>query len=173
MSRIHPTFNTGEYQESSIIEKQSVPTLQIVYTIGYEGLSFQTFLSTLQDHDIEHVIDIRRNPISRKSGFSKKGLQQSLYAANIQYTHLIDLGTPNDVRKELKETLDYENFFKKMDTYLSSQTIALQEALELTLNQKCTLLCFERNPEECHRMVVAAQIAKRSNLQLTVEHIEL
>lgn len=173
MSRIHPTFNTGEDQESSIIEKQSVPTLQTVYTIGYEGLSFQTFLRTLQEYGIEHVIDIRRNPISRKSGFSKKALQQSLHNVNIKYTHLIALGTPNDFRRELKEILDYDDFFKKMDTYISSQGLALQEAIDLSLNQKCTLLCFERNPEECHRIVVAAQIAQRSSLQLTVEHIEL
>ena len=146
---------------------------QPLYTIGYEGLSLESFLHILQNHHIEQIIDIRRKPISRKPGFSKNVLAQSLEAAGIQYTHIVALGTPTDVRHELKETEDYDSFFASVEQYISQQGSSLHQALNLALQQPSALLCFERNPEQCHRLVVAAHIIRRSNLHLTVEHIWL
>ena len=43
-----------------------------IYTIGYEGIDIDRFLSLLRKHDIETVIDIRELPLFRKPGFPKK-----------------------------------------------------------------------------------------------------
>lgn len=45
-------------------------------TIGYEGISIETFLRRVQEYGIEIIIDIRANPISRKPGFSKTALKK-------------------------------------------------------------------------------------------------
>lgn len=147
--------------------------LQTLYTVGYEGLSIDAFLSIIKSHKIKRLIDIRRRPISRKPGFSRTILSHSLNAVGIDYTHIVALGTPDDIRQELKQQKDYEVFFDKMDGYIMTQRSALKEALALALEQPSALLCFERNPEECHRLVVAIQIVKLSDLILTVEHIWL
>lgn len=42
-----------------------------ICTIGYEGIDIDRFLSSLQAHDIETVVDIRELPPSGKPGFSK------------------------------------------------------------------------------------------------------
>jgi len=147
--------------------------MQLLFTLGYEGLSTDDFIQLLQANNIEHVIDVRRNPISRKSGFSKTALLNILALNKINYTHLVDLGTPKEIRSALKIDKNYECFFDKIKAYLESQEEVLNVALDIALSQICVLLCFEREPLECHRSAVAAEIVRRSNLELTVEHIEL
>ena len=41
-----------------------------LYTIGYQGQTIEQFLDTLLAHGIEHVIDVRQLPFSRKADFS-------------------------------------------------------------------------------------------------------
>ena len=164
--------NLHNYEVQIRNEKQ-VSSLQTLYTIGYEGLSLDSFVHLLRTYSIHHVLDIRRKPFSRKAGFSKTALAQTLAAATIKYTHIVDLGTPEVLRDELKATADYTTFFEKVDNYITQQHTALDTALHLALSQRCVLLCFERHSEDCHRMVVAAQLARLSNLRLSIEHIEL
>ena len=45
-----------------------------VFTIGYEGLDIDTFMSLLGQHGIETIVDIRELLLSRKRGFSKRAL---------------------------------------------------------------------------------------------------
>lgn len=147
--------------------------MQNIYTIGYEGLSLEAFLLILRSYHIQHLIDVRRNPISRKPGFSKHTLSQALSNIDIQYTHLVELGTPTNIRNELKITSDYEVFFKQITAYMRTQGDSLRTAIDVALHQNTILLCFERNPNECHRSVVASEMSRRSNMQLNVEHVWL
>lgn len=147
--------------------------VRYIYTIGYEKRSLESFILILHQHHIQHLIDVRRNPISRKAGFSKHIFASALLEANIQYTHIVDLGTPKDIRNNLKTSWDYDTFFEQFTDYIVSQTDALQQAVNIALQQNTVLLCFERNPRICHRSVVAAEMVRISNLQLSVEHILL
>jgi uncharacterized protein (DUF488 family) len=147
--------------------------MKLLYTIGYEGRSVDDFIATLCHHNITRVIDVRRNPISRKPGFSKSALSRILAESGIEYTHLVELGTPDPLRKALRLTVDYEKFFDAVDDYLISQQDALQTALDLALSQNCVLLCFERNPQECHRISIAVSVARMSHLEISVEHLGL
>src|SRR5438445_356553 len=106
-----------------------------IYTIGYEGHTVDSFLSQLQKHNIERVIDIRRVPQSRKPGFSKSGLASALGAIGIAYTHIVDLGTPPALREKLKQTGDYEDFFEQLFPYLATHPEAIETALDLALSQ--------------------------------------
>lgn len=147
--------------------------LQNIYTVGYEGLSLEAFLLLLRSHHIQHLIDIRRNPISRKAGFSKQALSRALYEVDVQYTHLVDLGTPTDIRNELKTSADYDVFFEQFTDYVKTQERALHKAIDIALHQSTVLLCFERDPDACHRRIVASEMARLSEMRLSVEHIWL
>lgn len=147
--------------------------MRSLYTLGYEGMSLSKFLQVLQKTGIERVIDIRRNPISRKSGFSKNTLQSTLVSVGIEYSHIVELGTPTEIRNHLRISNDYDAFFDAFEAYLETQNDALYKVLDLALTQQCVLLCFERVPEQCHRIAVAAYIARASQLQLNIEHIRL
>jgi uncharacterized protein (DUF488 family) len=54
-----------------------------LFSIGYEGLNFDEFMSLLSKHGIETVVDIRELPLSRKPGFSKKALANALNLTSV------------------------------------------------------------------------------------------
>jgi hypothetical protein len=41
-----------------------------IFSMGYEGKSIETFVNLLLKNDIRVLCDVRRNPLSRKFGFS-------------------------------------------------------------------------------------------------------
>ena len=49
-----------------------------VFTIGYEGATVSEFLEALADAGVKRVIDVRAVPNSRRPGFSKTPLRNSL-----------------------------------------------------------------------------------------------
>ncbi|MBK5102317.1 MAG: DUF488 domain-containing protein, partial [Desulfobacteraceae bacterium] len=82
-----------------------------IYTIGYQGLTPKHFLSMLNRYEISIVADVRQLPLSRKQGFSKRSLSESLANENIRYVSFSRLGTTKEMRNEVKETGDYATLF--------------------------------------------------------------
>lgn len=142
-----------------------------LFTAGYEGINIDAFISHLLSKNINCILDVRALPLSRKPGFSKNRLAERLRDVNIQYVHLGELGTPKDVRDELKSTRDYSAFFKTMDKYLSGKKNALEVAYNYVSNNTCCLMCFEHLAEQCHRKVVARKIKNRDGNGLKIKHI--
>lgn len=127
-------------------------------TIGYEGASAVALL------------DVREAPVSRKPGFSKRAIEAMLAAAGIGYRHLRDLGTPKPGRDAARAG-DIDTFRRIFDAQLASPAgrAALDEAAVLARDGGVCLLCYERDPERCHRSIVAEAIAARTGL--AVRHL--
>jgi hypothetical protein len=47
---------------------------EFLLTTGYAGHNLESFLAKLREHDVEVVVDVRQNPVSRKKGFSRSTL---------------------------------------------------------------------------------------------------
>lgn len=131
------------------------------YTIGYEGSALEPFLATLQAYGIEQLLDVRRLPLSRKPGFSKKTLAANAAGFDIAYRHLVALGTPAEIRAIAKAERDYPAFFAAYGAYLATQEAALQAAAELIRARPSVLVCFERSPHTCHRLAIAEALQER------------
>src|SRR5262245_12097081 len=129
-----------------------------LYTIGYQGHSIETFLDLVLAHAIGQIIDVRQQPFSRKPDFSKKRLAAHLADVEIGYTHLGALGTPKELRDEVRHSHDYDTFLATMEAIIAGQPEALQTALELAQARPSALLCFEAQAAQCHRLVVARAI---------------
>jgi len=142
-----------------------------LFTIGYEGATIDNFISSLQTHNINCILDVRALPLSRKPGFSKTKLAGRLNQIKIQYIHLPELGTPKDIRDELKSTRDYAAFFKKMENYLADKKDAIRQAYNQVINTRCCLMCFERLADQCHRKLVAEKIKSTNGDDLQIMHI--
>ena len=142
-----------------------------LFTMGYEGINIDSFIDSLQVNKINCIIDVRALPLSRKPGFSKTQLAKRLNNVKIQYIHLPELGTPKDIRDELKITRDYAAFFKKMEKYLASKKDAIRQAYNHVINTRCCLLCFERFADQCHRKIVAKKIKSKNGDSLQIMHI--
>ncbi|MEY2340979.1 DUF488 family protein [Acidithiobacillus sp. IBUN Pt1247-S3] len=127
----------------------------MVFTIGYEGLSINRFMSLLTRHDIETVVDIRELPLSRKPGFSKRALASVLNLSGLEYAHMIELGCPKSVRDRYREDDNWERYTEGFLNHLKAQGSAIAELSALVRSSRCALLCFEANYNFCHRSMVA------------------
>ena len=144
----------------------------ILFTIGYEKLDQKQFIAYLSNHGVEVVADIRKLPASRKKGFSKTVLRETLSSKGIDYINYRDLGAPKELRDELYNSGNYDRFFRKYENNISDKTDHLAEILSLINHgRNVALLCFERNPQKCHRKVVADELKKLDDNGLKVEHI--
>ena len=133
-----------------------------LFTIGYEGADVDRFLTTLDDVGVATVADVRAVALSRKKGFSKNQLRDNLAEAQIGYRHFIDLGTPKAGRDAARagDTGRMHRIFCEQLASGAAQA-QLEELAELAGKEPICLLCFERDPAQCHRRIVAERLAKR------------
>ena len=130
-----------------------------LFTIGYEGSVVDAVVAALKQAGVAHLLDIRAVPQSRKPGFSKRLLGGTLEAAGIRYSHLRALGTPKAGRDAVRhgDIAAMHRIFRAHMQEPDAQA-DLARAAELTAQQPCCLLCFERDHTHCHRQIVAEML---------------
>jgi hypothetical protein len=135
-------------------------------TIGYEGRSLEGYLNTLIKAGVDLLCDVRKNPISRKYGFSKTTLGNACEKVGIQYEHLPELGVPSSQRRELQTQEDYDSLFEWYeDVVLSKQQSALTSIETWVVSGRyVALTCYENCPERCHRGRVAGALSTQLEL---------
>lgn len=126
-----------------------------IFTIGYEGMSIDTFMSLLALHGIETIVDIRELPLSRKPGFSKKSLASTLNLGGFEYVHIASLGCPKPVRDRYRADANWTRYTEGFLQHLQTQKHALSDLAQLTISSNCALLCYEADYNFCHRSFVA------------------
>ena len=124
-------------------------------TIGYEGLTLGEFLELLRIHGIEHLVDIREAPVSRKAGFAKDDLARAVTAAGIRYSHVRALGCPKPIRDRYKKSGDWVRYTRDFKIYLAGQADAVAELRRGAATARTCLLCYEADFNRCHRAFVA------------------
>lgn len=140
-------------------------------TIGYEGATVEGFLAALTRAHVSVLLDIRAVAVSRRPGFSKTALREALAGAGIDYLHLRDLGDPKPGREAARagRLAEFERIYRK---HLASPLAmeALAEAEKLVARQAACLLCYEAEPNGCHRSIVAGALAGKTGL--AVQHLQ-
>jgi hypothetical protein len=130
-------------------------TNQVLFTIGYEGRSVEAFINTLITNDIHLLCDVRRNPLSRKFGFSKAKLKHIVETVKIKYVHIPELGIASEKRSELVTKEDYKKLFLDYADTLPSKKQQLDYLYSLlSSNARVALMCFEKDSAMCHRHVI-------------------
>jgi len=135
-------------------------------TIGYEGLTLDTFVNALLSANVETLVDVREVPLSRKRGFSKSALNSLLSAYGIQYLHVVQLGCPRKIRYDYRIDKDWARYTNRFLSYLDTQEVVLSELTTRSQHEECCLLCFEADYTTCHRMYIAERIATAANLSV-------
>lgn len=141
----------------SIRQARPAKAASALMTIGYEGKCLETYLNQLLKAGVSILCDVRRNPLSRKYGFSKSTLCKACEGVGIRYEHLPELGIASDERRELNSQADYDALFEIYERRdLPRQTEALARIREwIHSGEAVALTCFERLPQQCHRHCVA------------------
>lgn len=130
-----------------------------IFTIGYESTTVGEFLSALQNAGVERVIDVRAVPNSRRPGFSKTPLRNALAEAGIEYVHFRALGTPADGRAAARAGRkdDLERIYAGQ-LELPEAMAQSAQMIELAKEKPSAVLCYERDPAECHRTLLLASV---------------
>lgn len=138
-----------------------------VFTIGYEGLDIDAFMSLLAEHGIDTIVDVRELPLSRKPGFSKKALANILNISGREYVHMVDLGCPKLVRDRYREDGNWKRYTEGFLKYLKTQDDAIAELSALAATSNCALLCYEADSNFCHRSMVANAVKDYCGARVT------
>ena len=67
-------------------------------------------MSLLHRHAVQTVVDVREVPLSRKPGFSKKTLSDTLKICGLQYVHIPKLGCPKPIRHRYRDDGDWAQY---------------------------------------------------------------
>lgn len=142
-------------------------------TIGYEGHTLESYLTVLLKSGVTILCDVRRNPISRKYGFSKNTLARGCEGVGIRYEHLPELGIASEQRQSLDTQADYDALFADYErTWLPKQGAALKKIQGwMDAGDRVTLTCYEHQPNQCHRHCVAEALEGKSSKELTAKHL--
>lgn len=136
-----------------------------LYTIGYGGRKPQQFVDLLKAKGIVAVADVRLRPDRSSMGiFAKartpdKGIQRLLSKAGIRYFSFPELG----------------NIFLHLPDWSERYAGLIQRAGDLLTErlkevpQPFCLMCAEKDPDRCHRSIIAEYLARKG---YEVEHIE-
>jgi uncharacterized protein (DUF488 family) len=127
-----------------------------LYTLGYQGLTLDGYLSILLTNDIRTVVDVREKAWSYKPGFSKTAFAASLAKFDIQYIHVRSAGNPSTNRKTATSVEECLNRYR---AHLKQYPQCLDDLLNIinTVGQEkrnACLTCMERDHIYCHRSIL-------------------
>ena len=128
-------------------------------TIGYETATLDEVIGKLRAAGVDIVIDVRAVASSRRAGFSKTILRESLAEAGIGYEHLRGLGTPKPGREAARKgRIDEMHAIFNGHMKTPEAQDGLAHAIEIAKTGTAALLCFEADAAGCHRRIVAQRI---------------
>ena len=137
-----------------------MPRAVRIHTIGYQQRTGIDLAQALVAARIEFLVDVRAVPMSRKPDFRKNRLAALIEEVGIKYVGMPGLGTPKFLRDKLARDGNYDEFFERFRDHLKSVKAHVESLARLTDRRRVSLMCFERDPAECHRSAVADQVAK-------------
>ena len=129
----------------------------MLFTIGYEGVSLESYINRLIINDVRTLCDVRKNAFSQKYGFSKSQLKMACEGTGINYVHIPELGIESNKRQTLVTQADYDTLFDEYErtTLVNNFKYILAIRHIINKDKRVALTCFEANPKQCHRSRVA------------------
>ena len=127
-----------------------------LYTIGFTGKSAEQFFTLVSETKASRLIDIRINRTSQLAGFAK---EQDLkffipQLTNMEYVVREELAPTKDLLASYRrQDIAWEQFAERYEQLLRERL--LQNALSLEDFSNSILLCSEKEPEKCHRTLLA------------------
>jgi hypothetical protein len=142
-----------------------------LYTIGYEGISAEEYMNRLYSRQVNLLVDVRKNSMSMKYGFSKSQLKNMCQKMGMEFLHIPELGIESNKRQKLDTQKDYELLFKEYEDQTlpnkKNEIILLKELVEK--NERVAITCFEREHTSCHRHKISDHLY--TEYGVPVEHI--
>jgi uncharacterized protein (DUF488 family) len=138
--------------------------MRSIYTIGHSNHTIERFLELLRMHGITAIVDVRSSPYSQfNPQFNRATLQKELKRHNFAY---VFLGRELGPRSE--DPACYENgrvkYARIAKTLLFKEGV--QRVHEGIRHYRISLMCAEKDPIGCHRMILVCRHLKSSDLEI-------
>jgi len=159
--------------------REDRPVAGRIATVGVYGFDAEVFLRTLRAAGVEVVLDVRQRRGVRGPQYAwanSRRLQAALAEAGIGYQHHKELA-PTTALRQAQYRADAElGEGKRSRTQLSPEyerlyteqildQAELDPIAELARQTLPALLCVERDPEACHRSLIAARLESEFGLE--------
>ncbi len=145
--------------------KEHTRRLNKFFTLGYQSHNIRTLLAVLSHNGVNVLVDVRQNPVSRKSGFSKGYIEQSISRSGIEYLHFPCLGTPPRIRKLYNKTGDAQKALEQYQIHLRTRRNCLRSLVRIATTKHICLMCLEADHNSCHRSVIAQKLTEMTGCQ--------
>ena len=155
-----------------------------IVTIGVYGLDAEYFLQRLRHADVGLLLDVRQRRAVRGPDYvwaNARRLQAALARAGIAYEHHLELAPTTELRqvqyaedrrqgvgKRSRRDLAAE-YTRRYSTDILDRADLAPIASALSGGGVAALFCVERDPQACHRSLIAQRLAEQHGA--TVEHL--
>ena len=155
--------------------------MRTVATVGVYGFTAETFLARLRAADVGLLLDVRQRRGVRGPEYAwanSARLQAALAAAGVEYRHHKELAPTTELRQLQYREDDRQGVGKRSRTQLAPEyreryvAEILDRAdldavaAELPSDRAAALLCVERDPEACHRSLIAERLAAEYGVEV-------
>lgn len=145
-----------------------------IATIGVYGFDRDSFLEALADAGIDLLLDVRQRRGVRGSEYAwanAQRMQTALGEAGVGYTHLKELAPTTELRQlqyqedarlgegKRSRTVLAPEYTRRYTEEILDQ-VELAPVVQWIGASSAALLCVERDPEACHRSLIAARLQR-------------
>lgn len=148
-------------------------------TIGVYGTTESNFFRSLVENGVTHFVDVRRRRGMRGSQYAyanASALQQKLKELGIEYLHFLDLSPTKEIR-EAQKAVDAAvgttksarvehgaEFVRRYESECLSRFDSKEFLERFPVDARIVLFCVEKQPQACHRSLLAKRIASESGV---------
>ena len=153
------------------MERTESDSSAVVLTVGHSTRPLEEFIHLVQAHAVKKMVDVRTVPRSRHNPqFNRETLPAYLAAVGIGYTHLPGLGGLRHPRPDSPNRGWRNASFQGFADYMQTEEFEnnLETMIQLTYQERISLMCAEALPWRCHRSLIADALRIRG---IRVEHI--
>jgi len=152
-----------------------------VATIGVYGSTVEAFLRTLHDADVRLILDVRQRRGVRGPEYAwanSARLQAALAGAGIGYRHHPELAPTTALRhlqydEDARRGVGKRSRAELAPAYREGYLAEILDAVDLApivaalpADGAAALFCVERDPEACHRSLIAERLASRHGVSV-------
>ena len=153
-------------------------------TIGVYGFDGESFLHRLRRADVRLLLDVRQRRGVRGPEYAwanSRRLQAALAHARIAYEHHPELAPTTELRRlqyaeDARRGVGKRSRHELAAEYIRRYTSEILDRADLTpivsalpSSGTAALLCVERDPEACHRSLIAQLLIEQHGV--TIEHL--
>jgi len=158
--------------------------MPMMVTIGVYGFDADSFLHGLRHADVRLLLDVRQRRGVRGPEYAWANsvrLQAALAQAGVAYEHHPELAPTTELRRLQYAEDERQGVGKRSRRELAAEyarryTAEILDRADLTRivsalpsNGVAALLCVERDPEACHRSLIAQRLTEQH--LVTIEHL--